>query len=211
MAESILVSRLFKCLNNNMTYARNVTIGIDWSMNSPSICIHTGNEWSIEQCRFHYFNGRKKSIVKTNLIHGYPIPIYNDHDPFSRWEENASWAGHRLAMYDVTSLNAIAIEGYSYGSRGGMAFDIAENTAVLKKELRLLFPKFPLGIFSPSQIKKFASTKGNADKILMHESFVKETNVDLTQSIDIKPGSNPISDIIDSYYIAKLAFYEKTK
>lgn len=194
-----------------MTNARNVTIGIDWSMNSPSICLHTGSQWSINHCKFLYFNGRKKSVVKTDLIHGYPIPLYDEIDPFSRWEENARWAGQRLSSIDISSITAMAIEGYSYGSKGGLAFDIAENTAILKRELRLLFPKVPLIIFTPSQIKKFASTKGNADKILMHESFIKETGIDLTESIDVKPGGNPISDIIDSYYIAKLAFYEKTK
>lgn len=193
-----------------MTNARSTTIGIDWSMNSPSICIHIGKEWSINNCKFLYFNGTKKRVVKTKLVHGYEIPDYDKCDPFSRWEENSKWAGKRLATTDVLDLHALAIEGYSYGSKGGLAFDIAENTAILKRELRLLFPKFPLNVYAPKELKKYASGNGNANKILMHESFIKETGIDLTESIDAKPGDNPISDIIDSYYIAKLA-YEKTK
>jgi hypothetical protein len=55
----------------------------------------------------------------------------------------------------------------------------------------------------PSKSKKHATGKGNADKALMYETFSKETNTDLLLSFGQKTLSNPITDIVDSYYILK--------
>lgn len=186
-----------------------VTIGFDWSMNSPSICIHEGNEWSFENCSFKYFTGSKRCQVKSDKLSGWPIPCYDERDELNRWIENSRWAGARVAHHQVTYLG---MEGYSYGSKGSLPFSIAENTAILKYTLKQLFPEIPLNIFSPGSIKKFATGKGNADKTMMYEAFVKDTwPFDLTKIILSKPDGNPISDIVDSYFIAKLTFYEFTK
>jgi len=48
--------------------------------------------------------------------------------------------------------------------------------------------------------------KGNADKDMMYESFSKETNTDLKKIFDTVKVGNPISDIVDSYYIAKVGY-----
>jgi len=63
----------------------------------------------------------------------------------------------------------------------------------------------PLTIFTPSEIKKFATGKGNADKEKMYDSFISETNILLKSIItpDKKGISSPVSDIVDSYYICK--------
>jgi Holliday junction resolvasome RuvABC endonuclease subunit len=58
----------------------------------------------------------------------------------------------------------------------------------------------------PTQIKKFATGKGNANKELMQDSFVKETGVDMKKLLTMTEKQwNPSSDIIDAYYIAKIA------
>ena len=62
----------------------------------------------------------------------------------------------------------------------------------------------------PSVVKKGASGKGNADKELMYESFSKETNTDLKKIFDTTKIGNPVSDIVDSYYVAKVG-YENSK
>jgi len=41
----------------------------------------------------------------------------------------------------------------------------------------------------------------------MLESFNEETGVDIRAKLDIIKGYNPISDIVDSYYIAKFGFF----
>ena len=88
----------------------------------------------------------------------------------------------------------------------GQVFNIGENTGILKYKLReRVAPK--MSIFAPSEIKKFATGKGNANKMLMYEAFTEETGDDL--SLIFGPwdqgykGQSPVSDIIDSYYRAK--------
>ena len=68
----------------------------------------------------------------------------------------------------------IALEGYAYGAQGRI-FHIAENTGVLK--YKIYQQSIPLTIFTPSEIKKFATGKGNADKEKMYDSFISETNI----------------------------------
>lgn len=182
------------------------TIGIDWSMNSPAICIHTGDkdEWHFDNCTFKYFTGPKKLQVKSDKVEGWPIPDYDEACDINRWVENSSWAGKRLSLYQNALLG---MEGYSYGSKGSLPFSIAENTAILKYTIKQMFPSNKLNIFAPGAIKKFACGKGNADKNMMYDAFFKETKFDITKVINGKPGANPISDIVDSYFIAKLTYY----
>ena len=42
----------------------------------------------------------------------------------------------------------------------------------------------------------------------MYEQFCKDTKTDLKKLLDTTKANNPISDIVDSWYIAK-AYYEK--
>ena len=58
----------------------------------------------------------------------------------------------------------------------------------------------------PSVVKKFASGKGNADKEKMYEAFTNETKVNLKKIFDMEKLNNPVTDIIDSYYIAKCGY-----
>lgn len=185
-----------------------ITIGFDWSMNSPAICIHVGSSWHFDNCTFKYFTGSKKLQVKSDKVHGWPIPVYDDSCDLNRWIENSKWAGERISTHQNAFLG---MEGYSYGSKGSLPFSIAENTALLKYTIRRLFPEHKLNIFAPGAIKKFACGKGNADKNMMYDAFFTETKFDLTKVINTKPGGNPISDIVDSYFIAKLTHYESTK
>jgi Holliday junction resolvasome RuvABC endonuclease subunit len=58
----------------------------------------------------------------------------------------------------------------------------------------------------PSVVKKGATGKGNADKDKMYEAFVKDTKIDLKKLFDTEKVGNPISDIVDSYYIQKVGY-----
>ena len=55
-------------------------------------------------------------------------------------------------------------------------------------------------------IKKFATGKGNADKDMMYDSFYKETKMNLKKIFDTEKVGNPVSDIVDSYYIQKIGY-----
>jgi len=59
-------------------------------------------------------------------------------------------------------------------------------------------------VIEPSRVKKLATGKGNADKQMMFDAFEAETHVDLKSILSQKTLSNPVTDIIDSFYIAKI-------
>jgi Holliday junction resolvasome RuvABC endonuclease subunit len=93
------------------------------------------------------------------------------------------------------------------GSKGKV-FNIAENTGVLK--YKLFRSGIPLSIYPPSSVKKFATDKGNAKKEDMYKSFVKETKKQIMYALSpkAKKVSNPVSDVVDSYYICKMLYKE---
>ena len=64
----------------------------------------------------------------------------------------------------------------------------------------------PYETIEPSVVKKGATGKGNADKDKMYEAFCKDTKTNLKKVFDTEKVGNPISDIVDSFYIAKLGY-----
>ena len=58
----------------------------------------------------------------------------------------------------------------------------------------------------PGRVKKNATGKGNADKLKMYEQFVKDTKVDLMKEFDQNKLNNPVTDIVDAYYVAKAGY-----
>jgi hypothetical protein len=61
-------------------------------------------------------------------------------------------------------------------------------------------------------IKKFGCGKGNANKEAMIEAFELETSIDIREKCGIINKSwNPITDIVDAYYICKYGFTQLTE
>ena len=88
----------------------------------------------------------------------------------------------------------------------GKVFHIAENCGLLKHKLWVAAHRYQT--ITPTALKKFATGKGNADKCMMHAAFVAETGIDLMKAMDkeSKDCGSPVSDIVDSFYLAKYAF-----
>jgi hypothetical protein len=63
----------------------------------------------------------------------------------------------------------------------------------------------PVTIIPPSEVKKYATTKGNADKNLMYSAWIADTGIDLKGLLTPKKqdSGSPVSDIVDSFYICK--------
>ena len=99
------------------------------------------------------------------------------------------------------------MEGYAYGAKGRV-FNLAENMGLLK--YKLYKHAIPVTIVEPSKVKKCATGKGNADKQVMYDTFSKETNTDLKSMFNQKTLSNPVTDVIDSYYVLKALIESKT-
>lgn len=175
-----------------------IVVGIDYSMSSPAICVHRGTEWSINNCKFYFLTSRKKFVFPSGVFHGTLHTDYNTQE--ERFDNIASWA-----IKNIPASAKIGLEGYAYASKG-VVFDIGENTGLLKH--KLWNKKMSFDVFSPPSIKKFATGKGNANKLAMYHSFVEETQMDISSIIECAEGDSPMSDIIDSYYIAKQTFFQ---
>jgi Holliday junction resolvasome RuvABC endonuclease subunit len=172
-----------------------VIVGIDYSMSSPSICVHRGKIWSFSNCKFYYLTDKKKHEINTPNIIGERHLDYTCQE--ERYDNISTWAISKIPKKSI-----IYLEDYAFAAKG-VVFNIGECCGILKH--KLWSSNYSYGTFAPSQIKKFATTKGNATKMFMHESFIEETQFDISAVINCHEGESPMSDIIDSYYIAKFA------
>lgn len=172
--------------------------GIDYSLTSPALCIGNAREFSVETCHFYYLTKSEKQLVTSTNIYGSLYPDYDCEE--ERHSRLAEWALTAILKHDV---EWVAIEGYAYAAKGKV-FNLAENTGLLKYVLWQ--NQFTPQIFEPQKIKKFATGKGNANKEAMETVFVAETGLDFRSLLGQSAKSfNPSSDLIDGYYIAKLA------
>ena len=175
-------------------------IGIDYSLIGP--CLYICNERPlISECEFHFLTEVKKyeGSFMGGRITGYPFKDYNSqqerHDQISNWVFEIIGIGYDSPI--------VFIEDYSFGSKGRV-FNLAENTGLLKHKLYKKRIKFFTLV--PSVIKKMATGKGNADKTKMYDKFYEETGVNLMEALDQKTLSNPVTDIVDSFYIARCGY-----
>ena len=179
--------------------------GIDYSLTSPAICVAKiiDNEIKFENCKFHFLKQNKshKSLGKVFLAYDYPEYT----DDIDRFSKLASWTIECIRWYDGR-VNRVYLEGYAFAAIGRV-FNIAENMGILKKQLRE--DGFKYTTIPPTVIKKHATGKGNANKDLMYETFLTETQVDLRSQLSPKSTkiSNPVSDIVDAYYICRTGFH----
>ena len=177
-------------------------VGIDYSLNSPAICI-AGDNFDFDKCSFHFLTSKKKNIGQFGKnIFGYEYKEYNT--PIERFTNISNWALDIIHKHKSDTAK-VFIEGYSFGSKGQAVFQIAENCGILKYRLQMS-PTMLYDTIVPSVVKKYASGKGNADKQLMYDSFKEHTKKDLMKMFDMQKLNNPVTDIVDSYYIAKVGY-----
>lgn len=174
-------------------------ITFDYSMSCPAMCLSAGPGWA--NSKFHYLTDSKRA---SGAFLGGQVVGTLHRDYLSEEERWNNIAEHFINMLDCNiPPSKIYIEGYSMGSKGRV-FAIAENTAIIKH----LMWKNGNTIVSvpPTTVKKFATGKGNADKQMMYEAFVKQTGIELNKLMfgDKKVGS-PVTDIVDAYFIAQWA------
>lgn len=179
-----------------------VIAGIDYSLTSPAICVHEGDDWSYNNCKFFYFVKNEKHVKQTNQYHGILYPEYET--DIQRFHNLSKWSLEILVEHNV---DVVYLEGYAFGAVGRV-FQIAENAGILKYILWSC--DIDIITVPPTVIKKFATGKGNANKEMMYDSFLNELKVDIREEVGIiNKQWNPVSDIIDSYYIAKFGLSNK--
>ena len=182
---------------SGQTTVTKTIIGIDYSLTSPAICVNINGD---DILMFYYLTNKKKYIGQMSEdIIGYEHKEWTD--PIERFKYISDFA---LDIISPLISPQIFIEGYSFGSKGQGLFQIAENCGILK--YRLQEQNLSYQTVVPSVVKKGATGKGNADKEMMYEAFVKDTKIDLKKIFDTEKVGNPISDIVDSYYIQKVGY-----
>jgi len=188
--------------SNGSTIVTKTIIGIDYSLTSPAVCVNIDGDAGL---MFYYLTNKKKwTGMMSEEIVGYEHKEWKD--PIQRFKYISDFALDII----YPSINPIIfIEGYSYGSKGQGLFQIAENCGILK--YRLQEKSYPYETVVPSVVKKGATGKGNADKDMMYNAFVAETNIDLKSIFETEKVGNPISDIADSYFIQKVGYENSIK
>jgi len=86
-------------------------------------------------------------------------------------------------IYKRFAINFTCVEGYSMGSRNGKAFDIGELGGTIK--LFLWSRKHDYYPIPPTQVKKYATGKGNGDKNKVMLAVFKEWQFEGTDDNEV--------------------------
>lgn len=181
-------------------------IGIDFSISSPCVCFwNTKQQHLFENCEFFFLHS-KRSITKINFPNNIHYSESSESkDNSVRFAENAMALTSEIKKrLDNVKKYLIMLEGYSMGAKGRL-FDIGEATGIFKLFLSQENIK-PL-VIAPTQIKKLATGKGNANKFQMLEKFMEiNTSLHNSEWIDVltteKHIQPPLTDLVDSFFIA---------
>ncbi len=177
--------------------------GIDYSLTSPAICIAKiiNSCITFENYKFHYLK-QNKSQESFGKISAHEYPEYTD--DIERFTNLAEWVIECIRWFDNRASH-VYLEDYAFAATGRV-FNIGENTGILKQQLRS--NGFRYTTIPPTVITKEATGNGKANNELRSETILAETNVDLQSRLTPKSTKivNPVSDIVDSYYICKTGF-----
>ena len=206
-------------------------ITIDFSLNSPGICIFNNKKKKYHFISYLKKNGSKKSIKlqeELGLLDEVTLVFQPD------WEKELDYSSIELGKikrYDTMSNDIInlitqnsfpedgyqiAFEGVSYGSKSGTnnIIDMASAASILKiKLLKHLKPE-DIKTVAPATIKKHAG-KGNMNKRTLWDVFVEnrtgedflEENKFWVFSKNLEVGKSvpkPFDDLVDAFYLNSL-------
>ena len=183
--------------------------GIDYSLTSPAICVYTTENddrlFDFDGCDCYYLLASKRQRQSPAWAHGlrnlHPEEYPNYENDEERHEKLSTWA-----YQIVQECDEVFIEGYAFATSGvSHVRSMAENTGHFKQSLwknKIKFTSIP-----PTVIKKFATDKGNSNKEGMYEAFIAEFSTPSNLKERLTPKAklikNPVSDIVDSYFICK--------
>lgn len=84
-----------------------------------------------------------------------------------------------LSILKKFGVTVVAIEGYSFGSRGRATFSLGELGGVLR--VGLLDNKYDFFDVSPSSLKSFVAENGAADKVMMRAAVKNKYKLDIRE------------------------------
>ena len=207
--------------------------GIDFSLNSPGACTQDNKGKYTFITFFNYGNrvwdekGRKtpksfsvhKELMDNKTILGFPYYrqvkdkdfLLREREKLTDGQNIADLISNILITLYGTQNHKIALEGFSYGSKGNSFIDIVQYNTFLRNEIVNSWGVENISIYQPSHVKKLAG-KGNANKHYMVKAFqddvfndsdLRKTKLwkwtqgkDFTEKIP-----KPIDDLVDAYFI----------
>jgi Holliday junction resolvasome RuvABC endonuclease subunit len=171
---------------------KKIVVGLDWSINSPGLCISRGEKDDFSSYSIH-FNTPKKTLAKqfgSNIFGTLQSSYDND---MERFDNLSVWASSL-----IPDQSLVAIEGYAMMANGRV-FHIGENTGIIKHQL------FKRGISTipvpPTELKKAVTGNGNATKEMMIDKFIKTTGVDIYKLFNTTNAGSPVADVVDAYWL----------
>lgn len=183
-------------------------------MSAPAVAIYRGSSknFNWKKVTFFYYmkdqpNFKKNWETKKGKVwcHGdsYSSDYKTNTERFSRI---GNWVIDCISIFETdTSMCSIMMEDYALGAKGKV-FEIAENMGILKYKLQIIGHRY--SVVAPTTVKKFATGKGNSDKLKMYDAWKQETdNFDLWNMMTPNRTSisSPVTDIVDSYFLLKMA------
>lgn len=210
-------------------------IGIDFSLNSPGVCIEEGGKYQFITF-FNYGNriwgNSDKKTPKAFAVHeelmddkalwgfAYTRDVTSkDFLPRERQKLKDAESIASLIINIFTTWTQpgtdveVAIEGFSYGSKGNSFIDMIQYNTFLRKALIDEYSIENLSIFQPSHVKKLAG-KGNGNKHYMIKAFqddvlndkmLRDTKIwkwvqgkDFSEKIP-----KPLDDLVDAYFLVQ--------
>lgn len=197
-------------------------IGIDPSMNSTGLCIQSYNDDGIKIYEKFYIIKPDKLSKKEQKAQeendNFEYVIYPKYDLTKYKEINHLHEYYKTInmsnlvetiynkivdemqryMFDDNLESFIVIEGISYGSsiRTKSVFDLAGLNYLIRYKLIKVFEHSKFTIVPPSELKKFITGKGNANK---------ETIVNLFSLLYPNLSLPKIDDIADAFFMANYA------
>lgn len=182
-----------------------VIVGIDPSINGTGCYKLTfSSNLSFKESDYLSFTTVKKNSNSK-------IISYNKDKDFRNYLDKDTFMVDTIVDF-CKGATYIALEDYAFGANGNN-FDIGQFVGLLK--YRLYHEGHKLRLYPPTVVKKFATGKGLADKVLMDDSYSLkggqstyfQNNTLILDRIDLNflnAYKSPKTDIIDAYFIAKL-------
>ena len=200
-----------------------ILIGMDFSIQSPGICIEYLNEFSFITIQ-RKIKEDYKEILNNSGVFVEEIQEKENFKGTTITEIERGNSKDALLLsntiyetifpYFLEDHNIkIGIEGLSFMSRGNIISQFSGYHYVLRNTLNKIIPFDNQFLFSPSSIKKLAG-KGNFKKDDMINAFLKENdnNNELLREIKKTPEKfqnrngkwkKPLDDLVDSYWVLK--------
>lgn len=204
-------------------------VTIDFSLNSPGICVFNKNIGYTFISYLKPGSGTKKDqklqeefgMLKGAILREQPEYAKNkeySYSEFAKIERYMETANSIIELIyegiDPDQESIFAFEGVSFGSKQGTnnIIDMAAAAAILKLRIIEEFAPKTIQTLAPSTIKKFAG-KGNMNKLQLWEVFLNNNIKDQyieTHAVykycveeigEVKKIPKPFDDLVDAYFL----------